>query len=77
MPELRYVIWSNEHRRFWNPAWRGYTWLLSEAGRYTKAEADAIVLQANIAVREGEEPNEVILLAPECVGMVTAAPESS
>lgn len=71
MADLRFVIWSNEHRRFWMPAWRGYTWMLSQAGRYSEAEADAICRQANIAVPEGDEPNEVMLLAPECVAMIT------
>jgi hypothetical protein len=74
MAELQFVIWSNEHRRFWMPAWNGYTWTLSEAGRYSEAEADVIVRQANIALPPGEEPNEVMLLAPECLEIITASP---
>lgn len=76
MADLRFVIWSNEHRRFWMPAWNGYTWSLTEAGRYSQAEVEAICRQPNIAVRDGEEPNEVALLAPECVAMITT-PEPS
>jgi len=46
---MPFVIWSFEHRAWWGPARRGYTKALVEAGRYAKAEADAIVADANIA----------------------------
>lgn len=62
--ELRYVIWSNEHRCFWKLPGHGNTWTLSDAGRYSKAEADAIL-----------SPDDVILLAPEYVELVATALE--
>jgi len=43
-----YVIWSFEHKAWWAPNRYGYTRLLDEAGRYTQAEADAIVADANL-----------------------------
>jgi hypothetical protein len=66
--EPMFVIWSHEHRRFWAPHSRGYTWILSHAGRYTRAEAEKICAGANWAQDPGEEPNETMLLAPECLG---------
>lgn len=49
--EPMYLIWSEEHGAWWRPAgilgsW-GYTHFMTEAGRYTKAEADRIVAQGN------------------------------
>jgi hypothetical protein len=46
MPDA-YVIWSFEHHAWWK-AWQwGYTDYLTEAGRYTKDDADRIVTRAN------------------------------
>lgn len=42
-----WLVWSYEHRRWWNPNRRGYTLSLAEAGRYTLAEATAICERAN------------------------------
>ena len=63
----RYVIWSNEHGRWWRSNQCGYTAILSEAGRYCEIEATAICDGANIAIDEDAEPNEVMLLAPEAM----------
>lgn len=45
---VRYVIWSYEHTAWWGPDHCGYTLHLEQAGRYTYAEADDIVRQANL-----------------------------
>ncbi|WP_138465333.1 hypothetical protein [Poseidonocella sp. HB161398] len=37
--ELDYLVWSNEHRRWWGKRKRGYVTELAEAGRFTRAEA--------------------------------------
>lgn len=55
-----YVIWSYEHRAWWRPGGWGYTLELAEAGRYSKAEADRIVADANIV-----SVNEIAMLASE------------
>jgi hypothetical protein len=41
-----YLVWSHEHGRWWGPGRSGYTRRLSEAGRYTRAEAVAICAKA-------------------------------
>jgi hypothetical protein len=66
MPEQQFLIWSNEHRMWWRAGHLGYTSLIRHAGRYARAEAKSICTQANIA-RDGMEPNEVFVLAPECI----------
>jgi hypothetical protein len=44
---MSYLIWSEEHGAWWRPRGGGYTCSLVRAGRYTKAQADAIVSDAN------------------------------
>jgi hypothetical protein len=34
-----YLVWSNEHRCWWNPNSSGYTRQVARAGRYSRAEA--------------------------------------
>lgn len=65
--KLRYLIWSNEHQAWWGSAHVGYFSVISRAGRYTLAQATAICDDANIAIPEGDEPHEVMVLAPECL----------
>lgn len=43
-----YLIWSEEHGRWWRPGERGYTSQMREAGRYSKERADVIVKGANL-----------------------------
>ncbi|KKK82129.1 hypothetical protein LCGC14_2806510, partial [marine sediment metagenome] len=43
---MDYVIWSHEHQAWWRPDCCGYTQEVSEAGKYTKAEAGNIVASA-------------------------------
>ena len=38
----KYLIWSNEHRCWWNPNRSGYTREVDRAGRYDRTEAIAI-----------------------------------
>ena len=54
-----FVIWSYEHRAWWRPGSWGYTQELGEAGRYTRADAEAIVRRANVV-----RVNEVMLSLP-------------
>ena len=60
-----WLIWRNEHGAWWRPGSMGYTRILSKAGRYTHKEASEIVDNANRYQREGEIPNEAMLLSPE------------
>lgn len=43
---MNYLVWSNQHAMWWRANWRGYTPVIEEAGRYTRAEADDIVKKA-------------------------------
>jgi hypothetical protein len=43
--EREWLIWSNEHRAWWEPDRCGYTENVAEAGRYTLIEARAICTQ--------------------------------
>lgn len=49
-----YVIWSFEHGAWWAPNRYGYTRVLDEAGRYSQADAEAIVATANLPDTEQE-----------------------
>jgi hypothetical protein len=41
-----YLIWSNEHRRWWGPGECGYVTRLDKAGRYPRDRAFEIVTRA-------------------------------
>ena len=41
-----YLVWSNEHRRWWGPGERGYVQRVGEAGRYSRDRALAICRNA-------------------------------
>lgn len=84
-----FLIWSNQHGMWWRPARRGYTAHIEEAGRYTRAEADAIVNDATVGGqlgiqrtdpvtgREYRQFTEVIVPAPEATETVTDSPPST
>jgi len=65
-----WLVWSHEHNAFWRPERAGYTKLIEQAGRYSKAEAEAICRDARggEAVMQtdlGEVPPEICFPAPE------------
>lgn len=78
----RYLIWSNQHGRWWRPGRRGYTTAIEVAGRYSRAEAEMIVDQSTLGgqlVRHDVDPvdgrpyeylDEVMVLAPESIDEV-------
>lgn len=72
MPEIEipWLIWSNEHGRWWKPGRRGYTPIIGEAGRYTRSAADMICRDANY---RPDVVNEVAVLAPEAFDLIRAA----
>lgn len=70
MSELaRYLIWSEEHGAWWRGR-QGYTYFMTEAGRFSKAEADRIVEQGNRVINPETGPlttrkfNEVAIPDP-------------
>jgi hypothetical protein len=73
-----WIVWSNEHRSFWAPNRRGYTGRIERAGRYTKAEAEAICnnanYRANSTIYEGTPP-EICMPAPEATLSPPASPQ--
>lgn len=62
---LEWLIWSNEHAGFWKASRHGYTRHMAEAGRFSEAEAKAIVEQASLGGRLTYEPEEGRKLPPE------------
>jgi hypothetical protein len=66
--DFPWIVWSNEHRAFWNPDRRGYTQSIEKAGRYTKREAEAICANANYRCNSTinvDTPPEICMPAPE------------
>lgn len=55
-----FLIWSEEHRRWWKPGSRGYTDLVAEAGRYGRDATEQIVRDANY----GSTFNEIAIPVP-------------
>jgi hypothetical protein len=47
MSDQLYVIWSEEHGAWWRPKASGYTHFLRQAGRYTQAQVEVVVEEAN------------------------------
>lgn len=43
-----FLVWSNQHAMWWRADQRGYTQIIDEAGRYTRAEAEDIVRKATL-----------------------------
>lgn len=46
MADEPYLIWSHEHGAWWGPEECGYVRSLSQAGRYTQAQALAVCARA-------------------------------
>lgn len=62
VPEPEWLIWSHEHGLWWAPDGRGYRADVTEAGRYTRADAEH-----NCSLRSwaaANRPPEVMVLAP-------------
>jgi hypothetical protein len=62
---MEFVIWSIEHNAWWRPDECGYCEKVTDAGRYSRARATAIVRQANIvACHECMIPVTAVTLDP-------------
>jgi hypothetical protein len=59
-----YLIWSNEHRRWWRAGESGYTSFIEEAGRYDKATAEYIVQKATVGGRLAEPRTDPVTGRP-------------
>lgn len=46
MSEIRFLLWSNKHSKWWRASARGYTDDIAEAGRYLMGDAIVIVTRA-------------------------------
>jgi hypothetical protein len=74
----RWVVWSEEHRRWWKAGEWGYTDSLLEAGRYSEAHAKEIERNGNYPLRimgVNDEFNEVAIPDPT-PGVRVAKPSS-
>jgi hypothetical protein len=67
IPSGNWLIWSIEQGRWWKNARQGYTTHRDEAGRYTFAEAIAIVGEANNHISNEEKPPSEAML-PDTYG---------
>jgi hypothetical protein len=67
---MKYLIWSEEHGRWWLHPSSGYTYSMELAYRFTKEEADKIVEEANrvihpeSGVRAERTFNEIAIVDP-------------
>ncbi len=65
----QYLVYSRYHNAFWGPDNCGYTNLIDEAGRYTKADAEANCIKRSPNLFNG--PQEVVVPAPEAIDQLT------
>lgn len=76
--QIKWLVWSNEHRAWWRSNRRGYALKIGEAGRYSLEEARDICI--NAAPRSGPkseaetagDPPEMMVVAPESLVAVSA-----
>lgn len=70
-PPDAWLVWSHEHNAFWRANEAGYTRFIESAGRYTRAEAEAICRdarpRAGPATKPNDLPPEICFPAPEMV----------
>lgn len=59
-----WLVYSREHNAWWRPNSAGYCCKIEQAGRYTKAEAEEICLQAGNSTSD-PGPSEFMMLAPK------------
>ena len=69
-PQIPWLIWSNEHGKWWRSGGRGYTSVIGEAGRYMRRAANQILRDSNFAPGV---VNEVAVLAPEAFDFILGA----
>ncbi len=64
------LIWSHQHEAWWRPNGRGYTTNPLEAGRYTRAAADAeLRWDSHREWLDDGRPHEVVINAPSLAEM--------
>lgn len=56
-----WLIWSNEHTAWWKSGHLGYTRRRSEAGTFSREEAEEIVRGANLHLADDAEPYETMV----------------
>lgn len=61
----KWIIWSKEHQAWWCHNGRGYAKSVKAAGLYTLTQARAICKEANFRVKDGEVPEETMLVAAD------------
>lgn len=75
---MQFLIWSNQHGRWWRPDERGYTPFIEEAGPYSRPDAERIVAKATLngrlfkavadpSGRSYQRFDEYMVIAPEFV----------
>lgn len=57
-----YLVWSNEHGRWWGPGHCGYVARIADAGRYTERQALEICAEAVPGRRDSEPLPEIPVL---------------
>lgn len=62
-----WLIWSNEHRRWWGPGEHGYTSDVTKAGRYTEERAKEICDTASNGWHHPNQPPPEIAVPPEAI----------
>lgn len=63
--DVWYLIWSNEHGAWWMPDNDGYTTDIDDAGRYSKNEANRVVLNSMMyGPKFDGQYTEVAVVAP-------------
>ena len=65
-----WLIWSNEHKAWWNANKRGYTFIIEEAGRYSFDDANLLCNEANEYLQSDEMPNEIMSPSPELMDQI-------
>jgi hypothetical protein len=70
-----YLIWSNEHTAWWRPDRCGYTYSITDAGRYQREEALRICSGANYGfIQDYTGPNEIPVLLADALETMNAKP---
>jgi hypothetical protein len=72
-PDVRYVIWSNQHKAWWRPKSAGYARDVRGAGVYSRTEALDICQTARDGWGVGHPPDEVPVLVSDLPEWAQAA----